>query len=189
MITAVDATCLPANSRGWTSPEARAQAFGPPVAQHSPVVDSTRTPVVRRVEALVYPPAPRIVKAGHRRAPDSSRFAGLLRAHYTCETIPLVNEEAHAMKQLVWSLGVALVCAALAAPPLAAAQERTAIPSAITTPDKVDSRIGSLDFTDGMPGRATLDAVYDNLDFTHAFEAFVNTMQAVNAAAIQKCPR
>src|SRR5207244_9068949 len=64
VITAVDATCLPASSRGWTSPEARAQAFGPPVAQHSPVVDSTRTPVVRRVEALVYPPAPRLVKAG-----------------------------------------------------------------------------------------------------------------------------
>ena len=31
-------------------PDARAQAFGPPVAPHSPVVDSTRTPVVRRVE-------------------------------------------------------------------------------------------------------------------------------------------
>jgi hypothetical protein len=110
----------------------------------------------------------------------------LLRAHYTCETIPLVNEEAHAMKQLVGFLAGVVVCTALAAPRLATAQESTAIPSAITTPDKVDSRIGPLDFTDGMPSRATLDAVYDNLDFTHAFEAFVNTMQGVNAAAIQK---
>jgi hypothetical protein len=90
------------------------------------------------------------------------------------------------MKQPVGSLVVVLVHAVLAASRLATAQESAAIPSAITTPDKVDSRIGPLDFTDGMPSRATLDAVYDNLDFTHAFEAFVNTMQGVNAAAIQK---
>jgi hypothetical protein len=31
-----------------------------------------------------------------------------------------------------------------------------------------------------------LDKVYDNLDFTYAFDAFVNTMQGVNAAAIRK---
>jgi hypothetical protein len=110
----------------------------------------------------------------------------LLRAHYTCETIPLVNVEAHAMNQLVGFLAGVVVCTALAAPRLATAQESTAIPSAITTPDKVDSRIGPLDFTDGMPSRATLDKVNDNLDFTHAFETFVNTMQGVNAAAIQK---
>ena len=37
-----------------------------------------------------------------------------------------------------------------------------------------------------MPSKETLAKVYDNLDFTHAFEAFVNTMQGVNAAAIRK---
>ncbi len=37
-----------------------------------------------------------------------------------------------------------------------------------------------------MPSQATLDKVYDNLDFTDAFEAFVNSMQGVNAAAIRK---
>src|SRR5262249_62122273 len=61
-----------ASPPGWTSPEARAQAFGPPVAQHSPVVDSTRTPVVRRVESLVYLPPPRIVKAGGSLVDSSS---------------------------------------------------------------------------------------------------------------------
>ena len=35
------------------------------------------------------------------------------------------------------------------------------------------------------PG-ATADRVYDNLDFTHAFDAFVNTMQGVSIAAIDK---
>ena len=58
----------------WSSPEARAQAYGPPVAQHSPVVDSTRTPVVRRVEALCSRPlralsrqARGLVRAGRAR--------------------------------------------------------------------------------------------------------------------------
>ena len=56
------------------------------------------------------------------------------------------------------------------------------IPPSITTPDKVETRIGTLEFKDGAPSKDTLDKVYDNLDFTHAFEAFVNTFQGVNAA-------
>ena len=71
-------------------------------------------------------------------------------------------------------------------PCLTAAQTTPAIPAAITTPDKVETRIGTLDFKDGMPSKETLAKVYDNLDFTHAFDAFVNTMQGVNAAAIHK---
>jgi hypothetical protein len=69
---------------------------------------------------------------------------------------------------------------------VAQAQTLPAIPPAITTPDRVDSRIGTLEFSDGAPSQATLDKVYDNLDYTRAFEAFVNTMQGVNAAAIRK---
>ena len=60
------------------------------------------------------------------------------------------------------------------------------IPASITTPDKVETRLGTLGFKDGMPNKDTLDKVYDNLDFTHAFEAFVNTMQGVNAEAIKQ---
>jgi hypothetical protein len=56
----------------------------------------------------------------------------------------------------------------------------------ISTPDKVESRIGTLEFKDGAPSKDTLAKVYDNLDFTHAYEAFVNTMQGVNAEAIKK---
>lgn len=66
------------------------------------------------------------------------------------------------------------------------AQSAAAIPPSLVTSDKVESRIGTLDFKDGMPGKDTLAKVYDNLDFTHAFEAFVNTMQGVNAEAIRK---
>ncbi len=60
------------------------------------------------------------------------------------------------------------------------------IPAAITTPDRVETRIGTLDFTDGMPSPDTLGKVYDHLDFTHAFEAFVNALQGVNTHAMRR---
>ncbi|UFW85355.1 DUF1254 domain-containing protein [Bradyrhizobium barranii] len=83
-------------------------------------------------------------------------------------------------------LAATVVCAALILPRLATAQTAPAISPSITTPDKVETRLGTLDFKDGMPSPATLAKVYDNLDFTHAFEAFVNTFQGVNAAAARK---
>ena len=79
---------------------------------------------------------------------------------------------------------VVATCAMLLQPHPSAAQTAPAIPAAITTPDKVETRIGTLDFKDGAPSKETLAKVYDNLDFTHAFDAFVNTFQGVNAAAI-----
>jgi hypothetical protein len=74
----------------------------------------------------------------------------------------------------------------LALPGLAPAQKATGIPAAITTPDKVETRIGTLDFKDGMPSKPTIDKIYDNVDFTHAFEAFVNTFQGVSIRALHK---
>jgi hypothetical protein len=74
--------------------------------------------------------------------------------------------------------------AAPAAP--AAAQSAAPIPASISTPDSADSRLGKLEFKDGAPSEATLAKVYDNLDFTHAFEAFVNTLQGLNSVAIHR---
>ena len=82
-------------------------------------------------------------------------------------------------------LAVLATYAVLALPHLASAQA-AAIPPAITTPDTVQTRLGTLEFKDGAPSKATLEKVYDHLDFTHAYEAFVNTMQGVNAAASRK---
>ena len=79
--------------------------------------------------------------------------------------------------------GLLAVCAALVLPHVAAAQMAPPIPSSITTPDSVQSRLGTLDFKDGMPSPATLAKVYDNLDLTHAVNAFMNTFQGVNMAA------
>jgi hypothetical protein len=41
----------------------------------------------------------------------------------------------------------------------------TDIPQSLTTPDKVETRIGTLNFFDGFPDKATVEKVYDNLDF------------------------
>ena len=66
------------------------------------------------------------------------------------------------------------------------AQQPAQIPPAITTPDTVETRIGTLEFKDGAPSAETVAKIYDNLDFTHAFEAFVNTMQGVSIQAMRK---
>ena len=60
------------------------------------------------------------------------------------------------------------------------------LPASITTPDSVETRIGTLDFADGMPSPETLERVYDHLDFTHAFEAFVHALGGVNTHAIHR---
>jgi hypothetical protein len=73
-------------------------------------------------------------------------------------------------------LAATAVCAALVLPRPAAAQTAPAIPPSVTTPDKVETRIGTLDFKDGAPSKATLDKVYDGLDFAHAQRAFADTL-------------
>ena len=90
------------------------------------------------------------------------------------------------MKPFIRPLAAVTVCAMLALPRLAAAQTAPAISPAISTPDKVETRIGTLDFKDGMPSKDTVAKIFDNLDFTHAFEAFVNTFQGVSIRALHK---
>src|SRR3990170_849105 len=80
-------------------------------------------------------------------------------------------------------LAVHVVCAA---PAKAEPETLTPMPPSLITPDSVDSRIGTLKFKDGAPDAETVQKIYDNLDFTHAFDAFVNTFQGVNAGAIRE---
>ncbi|HMH96923.1 MAG TPA: DUF1254 domain-containing protein, partial [Bradyrhizobium sp.] len=79
------------------------------------------------------------------------------------------------------ALAAALV-SALAFTPARAAE----IPPSLTTPDKVETRIGTLDFKDGLPSKATLDKVYDNLDFTYAYRAFMDNLRGVSIHALRK---
>jgi hypothetical protein len=77
-----------------------------------------------------------------------------------------------------------VLCLALSVSARAQVSQQTL--QSISTPDKVETRIGTLDFKDGMPSKETIAKVYDNLDFTHAFEAFVNTFQGVSIHALHK---
>ncbi len=86
-------------------------------------------------------------------------------------------------RTILATLGLALV--ALPALPAGAQVSKETLQS-ISTPDKVETRLGPLEFKDGAPSKATLDKVYDNLDFTYAFRAFVDTMQGVSINALHK---
>jgi len=59
----------------------------------------------------------------------------------------------------------------------------TDIPPEVTTPDRVETRIGMLEFVDGFPTDETVDLVYDNLDFLRAVEAFLVGMPAASTLA------
>src|SRR5580704_1083653 len=57
------------------------------------------------------------------------------------------------------------------------------VPDYITTPDTVQTRIGTLKFFDGLPDPETVQKVYDNLDFTRGVEAFLTGMPAASVYA------
>ena len=90
------------------------------------------------------------------------------------------------MNQFLRPLAVAAAGAMVALPHLAAAQSAPAIPPAITTPDRVQSRIGTLEFTDGAPSVETAEKVYDTLDFTRGLDAFLNSYGGASAYAIRR---
>ena len=49
----------------------------------------------------------------------------------------------------------------------------TKVPPSIETPDKVETRIGALKFSDGLPDDETVQKVCDNLDFARGVETFL----------------
>ena len=62
----------------------------------------------------------------------------------------------------------------------------TDIPSSITTPDRVETRIGTLNFTDGFPDKATVEKVFDNLDFQRGVQAYLTALPAVSIEAFRR---
>ena len=58
------------------------------------------------------------------------------------------------------------------------------IPEKILTPDRVETRLGTLEFFDGMPSEATVAAVYDNLDLMRGVEAFLSGIPAASVRAL-----
>ena len=66
------------------------------------------------------------------------------------------------------------------------AQTTPKIPPAITTPDKVQTSIGTLEFKDGAPSADTARKVYDSLDFVRGVDAFMNSFSGASAYAIRE---
>jgi hypothetical protein len=62
----------------------------------------------------------------------------------------------------------------------------TRIPAGITTPDRVDTRIGRLAFFDGFPTAATAEKCFDNLDFLRGVEAFLSGCPGASLVAMRE---
>ncbi|WP_233130186.1 DUF1254 domain-containing protein [Synechococcus sp. 1G10] len=57
------------------------------------------------------------------------------------------------------------------------------VPARITTPDTVETRFGTLRFRDGAPDPATVQLVYDQIDFNRGVDAFLKGMSATSVYA------
>ena len=63
------------------------------------------------------------------------------------------------------SITVTLIAIAVVLPFTLLAQTQSKTPPGLTTPDRVPTQIGTLEFKDGAPSAATTQKVYDNLDY------------------------
>ena len=57
------------------------------------------------------------------------------------------------------------------------------IPPSLTTPDQVETSIGTLKFRDGIPDQATADKLYDQLDLQRGVSAYLNGLRGVSILA------
>ena len=62
----------------------------------------------------------------------------------------------------------------------------TDIPPQITTPDSVETRLGTLKFFDGFPDKDTTEKLYDNLAFSRGVEAFLAGVPAASLVAMRE---
>jgi hypothetical protein len=54
----------------------------------------------------------------------------------------------------------------------------------LSVPDRIETSLGTLEFKDGAPNAATAQKLYDNLDFLHAQNVFLNTFQGASTYAM-----
>jgi hypothetical protein len=90
------------------------------------------------------------------------------------------------MREPVGFFVAAVACAMLVLPRLVFAQTPTGVSPAIITPDRAETRLGPLEFKDGVPSKATAEKVYDALAFTAALNVFNNSFRGASAYAIRK---
>ncbi len=56
----------------------------------------------------------------------------------------------------------------------------------IGAPSSIDTRIGTLEFSDGVPSKETAQKVYDTVDFTRALNVYNNSFRGASALALVK---
>ncbi len=90
-----------------------------------------------------------------------------------------------------WKLALATAIVVIASPlsPTWAAPPKmkmaTKIPPGIATPDKLETRLGTLTSVDGVPDAETAQKVYDNLDFQRATQAYLNSIQIASMGGMR----
>lgn len=62
----------------------------------------------------------------------------------------------------------------------------TDIPESIIMPDKIKTRIGTLEFFDGFPTKETVSIAYDYLDFQRGVDVFLDEMRAASMVALRE---
>ena len=75
-------------------------------------------------------------------------------------------------------------CAHAAAPPKM--RMATQIPESIIVPEKIETRLGALEFFDGFPGDKTVQKMHDYLYFHRAVDVFLDEMRAASIVAIRE---
>jgi hypothetical protein len=88
-------------------------------------------------------------------------------------------------------LSIAGMLGVLLASPLQAAElskpkMATEMPAGITAPAEVKTRLGTLRTKDGFPDKATIEKIYDNLDFQRGVQAVLTAMPAASLSAMRK---
>ncbi|MGK9167630.1 hypothetical protein KXR53_15100 [Inquilinus limosus] len=69
---------------------------------------------------------------------------------------------------------------------IAAAQVSDETVRSLSAPDRVETRIGTLEFKDGVPSVATAQTVYDTLAFANGLAVYNNSFRGASAYAIRK---
>jgi hypothetical protein len=108
----------------------------------------------------------------------------LLRPIQTKENTPM---KSNYKRNLIAATLATAVFAGWATNP-ASAQSTGAIPSSLVTPDKVETRIGTLEFKDGAPTVETAEKVRDALNFTRALNAYNNSFRGVGSSHRKRVP-
>jgi hypothetical protein len=62
----------------------------------------------------------------------------------------------------------------------------TPAPAGVATPDRLETRLGTLRLFDGVPDKATAQTIYDNLDFQRGVQAYLNSIQVASLSGMRK---